>query len=112
MDTFAPMSWFINVDLPTFGRPMMATKPVWNGVAVGVVCVGMVFFGKWLSLRAMLHQRSNPYSVNLFEVIGLLRGSSARNDAIGLFQFSRFGQTFVEQTHRFARRILLGDAAR
>ena len=60
----------------------------------------------------MLHQRSNPYSVNLFEVIGLLRGSSARNDAIGLFQFSRFGQTFVEQTHRFARRILLGDAAR
>ena len=91
---------------------MMATKPVWNGVAVGVVCVGMVFFGKWLSLRAMLHQRSNPYSVNLFEVIGLLRGSSARNDAIGLFQFSCFRQIFVQQAHGLTCRILLGNAAR
>ena len=91
---------------------MMATKPVWNGVAVGVVCVGMVFFGKWLSLqRCYISEAIHTASICLRSLDCFAVYLFAMTPS-GLFQFSRFRQTFVEQTHRFARRILLGDAAR
>ena len=47
MAIFCPITWFINVDFPTFGRPKIATNPDLNLLFV----IALLYHSQWDETR-------------------------------------------------------------